>query len=228
VKVLDLFCGLKGWSKAFEDRNHEVITLDIEPRFNPTICKDILEVDVQEVFSKYGHFNVILASPPCECFSIASVYRHWDKKNKTAKDGKTIHNIKLVLKTIELIQELRPDFWIIENPKGMLRKIIGYPHYEITQCQYGREVMKPTDLWGRLPKEFNPLKCKPGMNCHERATRSSRKGVQAIISSLDKKRNPELRALIPYGLSLAVCKACEKELSIPPKDKSLGILEATL
>jgi hypothetical protein len=38
----------------------------------------------------------------------------------------------------------------------------------------------------------------------------------------------EERALIPYGLSLAVCLACEKELSIPPNPEGLGILEEIL
>lgn len=39
MRVLDLFSGLGGWSAAFRDRGHEVITLDIEPKFKPDIVK---------------------------------------------------------------------------------------------------------------------------------------------------------------------------------------------
>ena len=210
MKVLDLFSGLGGWSQAFKDRGHEVVTVDIEKRFNPTICKDIMELTSKD-FEQYGQFDVILASPPCNCFSIASVYRHWNKDG-TSKSEEEIKSIRLVLHTICLIQSLRPKFWIMENPTGMLRKIIGLPHYNIAQCQYGRSVMKPTDLWGRLPSSFIAKKCRAGNTDHEKATRSSKNGIQGILSSLDKGMSVSERAMIPYGLSLVVCKSCENEL----------------
>ena len=37
MNVLDLFCGLKGWSKAFKYRGHTVVTVDIERKFNPSL-----------------------------------------------------------------------------------------------------------------------------------------------------------------------------------------------
>jgi len=201
MKVLDLFCGLCGWSQAFKERGHDVVTVDNNPKFNSTICKDIMELTAKD-FEKYGHFDVILASPPCNCFSIASVYRHWD--NGIPKED-TKKAIELVFHTLKLIDDLKPTFWILENPMCMLRKVIGKPTVTITQCQYGRDVMKPTDLWGDLPKSFEAKRCKNGDICHERSPRGSHKtGIQSL-------KNPELRAKIPYGLSLAICFACEKE-----------------
>lgn len=216
MNILDLFCGLKGWSQAFADRGHRVVSVDILAKFEPSICADILTLSKLD-FEEYGRFDVVLASPPCECFSVASIYRHWDKDSKMPKDERTIGMIKLVTKTIELIHELKPRFWVMENPRGMLRKIIGLPHAEITYCQYGEHIMKPTDIWGRMPRSFKPLKCSPGSLCHERAMRGSKRGTQGIIKNrfYNSIRSAELRSKIPYGLSLAVCLACEKELSEP-------------
>jgi site-specific DNA-cytosine methylase len=211
MRVLDLFCGLKGWSEAFEKNGHEVITVDFLPKFKPTICADIFDLTALD-FEKFGRFDVILASPPCNCFSVASLYRHWD--NGRPKDQATIKAIELVRHTLDIIHDLNPSFWVLENPRGMLRKVIGMPNYQISQCQYGRSVMKPTDLWGVLPSSFIAKKCKPGSPCHEKASRSAKAGTQAINNSFSNlgSRGAELRAKIPYGLSEAVCLACEIEL----------------
>jgi hypothetical protein len=212
MKILDLFSGLGGWSQAFKDRGHEVVTVDIESKFNPTICKDIMQV-TQKDFNG-TKFDVILASPPCNCFSVASVYRHWNKDG-TIKSDTELESIRLVLHTIELIYSLRPKFWVIENPTGMLRNVIGVPHYCVSQCQYGRSIMKPTDMWGRLPSTFIAKRCKPGNPDHEKASRSAKSGVQGInnsFSNLGMKGRDE-RAKIAYGLSMCVCLACENELN---------------
>jgi hypothetical protein len=208
MKVLDLFSGLGGWSQAFVDRGHEVIMVDIEQRFNPTITADIMNLNASDL-SKFGQFDLILASPPCECFSVASLYHHWYRKK--AKDEATIKAIALVEHTLNLIKELKPKYWVLENPTGMLRRVIGPPRYRITQCQYGRSVMKPTDLWGELPSSFKAKRCRVGSPCHEKASRSAKSGVQGINNSFSNlgSRGKDLRAKIPYGLSLAVCLACE-------------------
>ena len=215
MKVLDLFSGLGGFSQAFKDKGHQVITVDIEPKFKPNICKDIMQITPKD-FDGYN-FDIVLASPPCNCFSVASIYRHWNE-DKTIKNNGELDAIRLVLHTIELIQALRPKFWVMENPTGMLRKVIGLPHYEISQCQYGRSIMKPTDLWGRLPDSFIAKKCKPGNTDHEKASRSAKTGVQGInnsFSDLGMKGSDE-RAKIAYGLSYSICLVCEKELQPCP------------
>ena len=85
MRVLDLFSGLGGWSAAFKDRGHSVTTLDIEPKFKPDICADILSIDS---ISKLGTFDIVLASPPCEVFSIAAAWlHHWKKE-----DGRYVPN----------------------------------------------------------------------------------------------------------------------------------------
>ena len=216
MKVLDLFSGLGGWSQAFKDRGHDVVTIDNDPKFKADIVTDLSKVDHLEFWDSTP-FDIILASPPCNCFSIASVYRHWDKDTKKPKDEETRKAIRLVGNTIKLILDLQPRWWILENPRGMLRNVLGKPsattYFASWQSDNEREdtlkafhdkrkpALKATDLWGVLPDmEFsNPLKW-------EKAPRGSRSGIQGIKDSA-------LRAKIPYGLSLAVCIACEKEIS---------------
>ena len=45
MKVLDLFAGLGGFSEAFRQRGHQVITVDVEEKFHPDICIDILDME---------------------------------------------------------------------------------------------------------------------------------------------------------------------------------------
>lgn len=222
MKVLDLFSGLGGWSQAFKDRGHEVVTVDNEARFNPTVCNDIMKVHAKPLEMMYGHFDVILASPPCNCFSVMSISRHWNI-NKTPKDQATIDSIELVGHTIELILGLHPRFWILENPRGMMRNVLGMPSVttyfgswldketlDLMKSKSGEKhfhknyfVLKPTDLWGVLPKSVDWSKPTKWV----KASRGARTGTQGV-------KRAELRALIPYGLSLVVCIACEKEIII--------------
>ena len=56
MKILELFCGTKSFSKALtkEFPNCEITTLDILSKYNPTIQCDILEWNYQKyVFPKH-------------------------------------------------------------------------------------------------------------------------------------------------------------------------------
>ena len=208
MKVLDLFSGLGGWSSAFRNRGHEVVTVDIDPSFNPTIVANINELELEHLGDGW---DIVLASPPCECFSVASISKHWlggygscVPKTERAKSA-----LELVRHTLDLIEGLEPKSWILENPRSKLRKIPFMGKYEratVTFCQYGDERMKPTDLWGVFPPtlEFRPM-CKPSDDCHVRAPRGSKTGTQG-------RKNSASRSLIPYGLSLSVCLAMEEWL----------------
>ena len=220
MRVLDLFSGLGGWSAAFKDRGHEVITVDMDKKFNPIIIADIMDMTYKDL-EKFGKFDVILASPPCNCFSVLTIPKYWKKELGVSypKNEKTIKAIELVKHTLDMIEILNPRFWILENPMGMLRKQYFMKKYRmmtITQCQYGREDRKPTDLWGKFPKDFKPKKCGTKGSCHIKVHRGEIKGVQSnkkwSLGGVKDKANSAYRSKLPYGLSLAVCVACEKEL----------------
>jgi hypothetical protein len=161
MRVLDLFCGLGGWGRAFRDRGHEVVGVDI---------KDFGQEVIQDVFDFPGHefmgigFDFIAASPPCEAFSVASIGTHWGGGLR-AYEPKTEHaimSIRMVDRTLDIIEEFSPRAWVIENPRGVLRKLGMLENFErntVTFCAYGDSAMKPTDLWADSRSTGTPAPC---------------------------------------------------------------------
>lgn len=208
MRVLDLFCGLKGWSAPFAERGHEVLSVDIESRFRPTVVTDVLNIGPY-----LGPFDVILASPPCEAFSVASIGKHWGGglRGYVPQTIAARRAIALVHWTAACIEASQPRFAVIENPRGMLRKLGVLDRYErvtVHYCQYGETRMKPTDLWGApFPASWAPRPvCRNGADCHERAPRGAKTGTQGISGAAG-------RAEIPYALALDLCVAAETDLA---------------
>lgn len=209
MKILELFSGTESFSKVARERGHECFTIDNDKQFNPGLCKDIMEVTPEDIPFKP---DVIWASPPCQTFSVASIRHYWT--DGKPKNEKTLHGIEIVKKTIELIKELNPKFWFIENPRGMLRKqefMLNLKRDTVAYCQYGATTQKPTDLWNNLPHTFKPM-CKPGSPCHEKASRGARAGVQGINNSFSNlgSAGKVLRAIVPRELCLEIIKHCEE------------------
>ena len=184
-----------GWSAAFKDRGHEVFTLDFEPKFNPDLCMDIHEARPSDFPPDP---DVILASPPCNCFSTASLGHYW--VDGRPREHRTLEALAVVMKTLWLIRKLEPKYWAMENPRGMLRTVIGKPDITTFFASWGVDRYKPTDLWGKLPRMTWP---KP--KNWVKSPRGSDMGTHGM--------GPELAAMIPYGLSEALCQAIENELN---------------
>lgn len=209
MKILELFSGTESFSKVAKERGHETFTIDNDESFKPDLCKSVIDLTIEDIPFKP---DVIWASPPCQRFSVASIYRHWiDGKPK--HEG-TWESLMLVAKTISLILALKPEYYIIENPRGMLRKqpmMISLHRDTVTYCQYGAKTQKPTDLWNNLNHNFKPM-CKPGSSCHEKASRGSKKGIQGINNSFSNlgSKGKVLRAVVPKELCLEIIKEIEK------------------
>lgn len=210
MRVLDLFAGLGGFSQAFKERGHEVVTLDFNEKFNCDFTLDIFDVTPGAPPFDAGSFDIVLASPPCEKFSVMQIGRNWEPgpshapKNEGAKLA-----LSLVRHARKVIEAINPRFFIIENPMGKLRKLDpleGIERRVISQCQYGRAEQKMTDLWGGFPPSLELLPpCKNGSPCHTPAVRGSYTGIQG-------KMTAEEKALIPRKLSIAICLAAEHDL----------------
>lgn len=204
LRILDLFAGTGSATKAFEDRGHDVIKVELDESFAADY-RDVLALDVSEL----GCFDFIWASPPCTTFSVASIGKYWEMIDGVPKprNAKAMEGLLLVEHTLALIKTLNPRLgFIIENPRGMLRKlpiVQQLPRQTVTYCQYGDIRMKPTDLWGTVPGWTARQPCINGASCHESAPRGSRTGTQGLKGS-------KTRSMLPYQLGEEICKALEQ------------------
>ena len=94
MRLLDLFCGRWGWSRAFAARGWECVGLDlIEPPKTPDGCRfvigDVLAVDVGQI--QRGDYDFIVASSPCEEFSVHGM-KHFHPNPKYPEMGIKLFN----------------------------------------------------------------------------------------------------------------------------------------
>ena len=175
--MLDLFCGLKGASKEAQKRGWIVVSVDIESQFNPSIVVDITDWHYQG-----KHIDFLWASPPCDEFTLYSLPGSW-KCHKGLP--KKLPSMDLVYATKRIIEEVQPDYWIVENVIGavpFINKVFG---------KYKKHVGSRY-LWGEFPlfdtsHKFGKWRLPPGEN------------------------RKALRAEIPAGLSKALIMAIEQQ-----------------
>ena len=195
MDILELFCGTKSISNQFKQHGCNVFTVDFDKQHNPDLGIDILDFDMSMIPFEP---DVVWASPDCRTWSIASCGHHWNK-DKTPKTKDCLIGIKLLNKTIDVIEQLNPKYWFIENPMGLMRK---YPrmvalsklhlHQTVTYCQYGDTRMKPTDIWTNNTNWHPKPMCKNGDPCHESAPRGARTGTQGVCGAINRSRIPKM------------------------------------
>lgn len=216
MKVLELFAGTRSIGKAFEKRGHEVFSVEWNKDFeNIDLYADILTVTADDIIQKFGRPDVIWASPDCTTFSIAAISHHRRQNPETGNLDPVSDYAKFCDKVdrhvLQLIRELNPKYYFIENPRGGMRKMEwmqGLPRYTVTYCQYETDKpvserrMKPTDIWTNHPDpRFKPM-CKNGSPCHEAAPRGSKTGTQGLKGSKE-------RSVIPAALCDHIAEICE-------------------
>ena len=144
-----------------------------------------IKCDVRQYFpSVDDKYDFITFHPPCTEFSIA--------KGIACKDRNP--DMSIVYAGLRIIETLKPTYWMMENPRGCLRYFIGKPQITIKYGDYGYPCIKPTDLWGEFPWFYSNTPINPNLQNMKYAIKKS------------------ARSLIPYGLSLAICKAIEQTL----------------
>jgi hypothetical protein len=210
--IYDFFSGTGSSTQAFKDAGHTVITFELDPQFEATENVDVTKLRASELIQKYGKPDFVWASPPCTSFSVASMGHHWINggDNPLPRTQAAADSMVLVLNTRRLIEELNPRLgFIIENPRGMLRKLPilrDLPRATVTYCQYGDSRMKPTDLWGWVDGWMPRPMCSPGADCHESAPRGSKSGTQGLSDA-------KTRSMIPHELGVELLAAMTKSKS---------------
>ena len=134
-KVLDLFCGAGGFSAGLDmiDNFTTEVGLDFDKYAIETfaknfpnaasICGDILSQDVKNQViheSKIRGVNMIVGGPPCQGFSLKG-------KNLGLDDERNF----LFKEYLNLVKEIQPEVFIIENVKNILNSSSHYFRDEI-------------------------------------------------------------------------------------------------
>lgn len=187
--ILSLFDYSGRWSRPYLEAGYDVYQIDIK------LGLDVLSLDLP-----FDAVHGVLAAPPCTDFACSGA-QYWKIKDQ---DGRTEQSLRLIDKTLELIEYYKPVFWALENPVGRLpglRPELGRPWYfhpyefagwlgddEFAQRE---RYTKKTGLWGvfNKPKKI-PLSVVSGCN---------------PIMSLGGKseRTKELRSMTPLGFAYA-------------------------
>ena len=197
MKVLELFAGTRSIGKAFENKGHEVFSVEWNKDFeNIDLYTDIGSLTAEEILQKFGRPDIIWASPDCTTYSVAAISKHRRKENGNLKPiseyAKFCDDVNKHL--IQLINELKPKYYFIENPVGGLRKMDfmkELPRYTVTYCQYGETRQKPTDIWTNHPDPRFKAPCKRSAPCHEPAPRGSKTGTQGMKNAKEKAKIPK-------------------------------------
>ncbi len=214
MKVLELFSGTGVLSAAFRERGHRTLTVDWEESHKPDLKADIGTLSADDVVRLFGRPDVIWASPDCTTYSVMCISRHRDGVKPKSEYAAQCDRVNAHV--CDLIRELKPKAWFVENPVGMLRKMpfilelmddTGGKRHTVTYCQYGERRQKPTDIFTNHPDpQFRPP-CRRGDKCHDAAPRGSKTGTQGLRGKLE-------RAKLPDELCRHVVRICESLVSL--------------
>ena len=144
--VVELFAGTRSVSRAFEEHGHKTFCVDWNRDFpDIDLYADISTLEAKTLLDAVGgHIDVLWLSPDCTSYSVSAIGKH-RKKNPITKSLDPISEYaKFCDETnkhcLQLIKELNPTYWFIENPRGGMRKMDfmqNLPRYTVTYCFSG-------------------------------------------------------------------------------------------
>ena len=145
VRVLDLFTGTGSVAKALP--HAEVVSVDVDPKCNPTHCCDMLEFNYRQY--PRDAFDMIWASPPCTAYSVTNT-----RPSKERLEQMMVAADRLVLRALEICNFFNCP-WFLENPVGRLTTrpfMQNLPHrYLVSYCRFGFPYRKHTHIWTNVP-----------------------------------------------------------------------------
>lgn len=200
---IELFSGHKIVSSVFEKHGYNMISIDNNPKLNPAICCDILELDYKTL---PGSVDFIWASPPCTTFSRAAPIYHWLKSevkyrqyNYTPLTEFAGKSLAILKATVNLINFYYPVPFIIENPVGRIHhftdmKKLGHYRFFVNYASFGHPFSKETYLFTNIQFPFSTKKYKvnaPGLRSIRNVAKRSEipKGLaEFIVNYLQQPR----------------------------------------
>jgi site-specific DNA-cytosine methylase len=145
VRMLDLFCGRFGWSRAFAARGWECVGVDlVEPPEIPEGCR-LLTVSVEQIEfdnkaneficwsagrHSLGNFDFICASSPCEQFSVHGM-KHFHPNPPYPELG-----IRLFNHTRELCEKSGAPYCATRKENVNEQDFVGFYKPFFARCLY--------------------------------------------------------------------------------------------
>lgn len=219
--ILDLCGGTGAWSEPYRKAGYDVRLITL-PNF------DVTDVDFHDdwfVFNcksdernqmkfQYKDIYGILAAPPCTEFSIAKIT--------------TPRNLEAGMETVNACLDIihkcinrgSLKFYAIENPIGVLGKIIGKHKFSFQPYEFGDGWTKRTMLWGNFNPPVKKYKrfedCPKVEGLYIRPNRNTPSiafnhlSHKRLIKSFDKFKatdDASFRAITPQGFAQAFYEA---------------------
>ena len=185
MKVLDLFCGMGGWTVPFWYAGDYCVGVDA---VNSGYPAKFIKIDVRNLNGKkFRGFDLVIGSPPCSEFSISKV-----RNNEARKKGRNIENgLSLIREFERVVKEAEPWFYCMENVEALTKYYDKQPQTRFMISKGGRRC-----LWTNIPLpsfiEFYPQ--------------------HKIREIYGWERQRWWRSFIPYPVARFVADAVKKEL----------------
>ncbi len=142
--MLDLFSGLGGASEAFLScPGWSVLRIDNNPLLSGVPNTVIMNIDDLTPIGREEKIELVWASPPCTNFS-GGFSSPKSIASRTIGLDNYEPNMDLLCRAIEIIDIVKPKYWVIENVAGSIRyfkEYLGEP----------RQIIGPYVLWGNFP-----------------------------------------------------------------------------
>src|SRR3989344_6340462 len=145
LKAIDLFAGIGGIRKGFEDAGFEIVySNDFDEHAAKTYKHNFGEIDTPDIRKVDGrrlpHFDVLLAGFPCQAFSIAGQRRGFADTRGTLffeiERFLTYHKPKAFLLENVRSLESHDKGRTLQTMLSVLRKKLNYDvHYEILNAK---------------------------------------------------------------------------------------------
>ncbi len=203
LRALDIFSGTGSITRAFLNSGHDCDSLDLDPRYTPTFCTNVLTWDYKAL--PRGWYDAIWASCPCEQYSIA-------RSNARSPRDLALADA-LVHRTLEIIEWLQPRAFFLENPAGsLLWRRFQFPRVvQTSYCSYGFPYRKHTSIATNLRDFLLRDPCGGAGVCAQlRGTKHlahAQKGGGGVTNAYFSR--DELHR-IPDGLCDDVVRGCER------------------
>ena len=169
--MIDLFSGLGGASQAFMDSPEwAVLRYDNNPDFSNIAATTICDLKEYQIICRHD-IDLIWASPPCLTFSTA-----YNAPKSIAQRAGVDYSpdLSLVKRAVEIIDELEPRYFVIENVAGAskdLEPLLGKP----------RQIIGPFLMWGTFPLVDEPRFWEHKKKDHDKRHEELRSNLRAKI-----------------------------------------------